>query len=91
MVLHERGGLFKELRRGISNLSQTQLHPNTVFQTALPTILKTPPEFFENVVDVLRGNARLVCEILRKARGLHVIEPQGALYAMVTTRSRLCF
>jgi tyrosine aminotransferase len=76
-------GLFKELRRGISNLSQTQLHPNTVFQTALPEILKTPPEFFESVVKVLRGNAKVVCEILENAPGLKVIEPQGALYAMV--------
>ena len=76
-------GLFKELRRGISNLSQTQLHPNTVFQTALPEILKTPPEFFESVVKVLRGNAKVVCEILENAVGLKVIEPQGALYAMV--------
>jgi tyrosine aminotransferase len=76
-------GLFTELRRGISNLSQTQLHPNTVFQTALPEILKTPPEFFDGVVQVLKGNARLVCDILGKAIGLRVIEPQGAMYAMV--------
>lgn len=83
VVLHERQGLFTQLRRGISNLSQTQLHPNTVFQTALPTILKTPKEFFEGVVEVLRGNAKLVVEILGNAKGLTVIEPQGALYAMV--------
>ena len=83
VVLHERGGVFKDVRRGLGNLSQVQLHPNTVFQTALPKILETPQEFFDGVVDVLRSNARLVTEELSKAPGLHVIEPQGALYAMV--------
>jgi len=83
VVLHERGGVFKDVRRGLGNLSQVQLHPNTVFQTALPKILETPKEFFEGVVDVLKSNARLVVEELSKAPGLHVIEPQGALYAMV--------
>jgi tyrosine aminotransferase len=83
VVLHERGGLFKELRRGISNLSQTQLHPNTVFQQALPEILNTPKEFFDGVVEVLKTNARLISEKLEKAPGLKVIEPQGAMYTMV--------
>lgn len=83
MVLHERGGLFTEVRRGLGNLSQVQLHPNTVFQSALPTILETPKEFFDGVVEELRGNAKVIVEELAKAPGLHVIEPQGALYAMV--------
>jgi tyrosine aminotransferase len=83
VVLHDRGGVFKQIRRGIANLSQTQLHPNTVFQTALPTILQTPQSFFDGVVDVLRGNAKLIVEGLSLAPGLHVVEPQGALYAMV--------
>ena len=83
VVLHERGGLFKELRRGISNLTQTQLHPNTVFQQALPEILETPQGFFDGVVDVLKTNARLISEKLAKAPGLKVIEPQGAMYSMV--------
>jgi len=83
VVLHERGGVFKEVRRGLGNLSQVQLHPNTVFQTALPTILDTPQEFFDKVVEELKGNAKLLVVELAKAPGLHVIEPQGALYAMV--------
>jgi tyrosine aminotransferase len=83
VVMHERGGVFKEVRRGIANLSQVQLHPNTVFQMALPKILDTPQDFFDGVVDVLKANARLVTEELSQAQGLHVIEPQGALYAMV--------
>jgi len=87
VVLHERGGVFKEVRRGLGNLSQVQLHPNTVFQAALPTILDTPQEFFDNVVEELKGNAKLIVDELAKAPGLHVIEPQGALYAMVSPRN----
>ena len=83
VVLHDRGATFKELRRGISNLSQTQLHPNTVFQQALPEILKTPQVFFDGVVEVLKTNARLLSEKLAKTPGLKVIEPQGAMYCMV--------
>jgi tyrosine aminotransferase len=83
VVLHERGGVFKDIRRGLANLSQVQLHPNTVFQTALPEILETPQTFFDGVVEELRENAKVVVDELARAPGLHVIEPQGALYAMV--------
>ena len=83
VVLHERSGLFKDIRRGVANLTQTQLHPNTVFQTALPTILKTPQSFFDDIVKILKSNAKLITEGLSDAPGLHVIEPQGAMYAMV--------
>jgi tyrosine aminotransferase len=84
VVLHERGGLFKQLRRGLTNLSQTQLPPSTVLQTALPTILKTTPQsFFDGLVEELKGNAKLLVNELDRAPGLHVVEPQGALYAMV--------
>jgi tyrosine aminotransferase len=83
VVLHERAGLFKSVRRGLGNLSQTQLAPNTVFQTALPTILKTPQSFFDQVVQQLKYNARVLLDGLAYAPGLHIIEPQGALYAMV--------
>ena len=84
LVLHERGGVFESVRRGLGNLSQVQLHPNTVFQTALPTILETPQRFFDEVVDELKGNTKVVVDELARAPGLHVIEPQGALYAMVS-------
>jgi tyrosine aminotransferase len=85
VVLHERGGVFNEIRRGLANLSQVQLHPNTVFQMALPEILKTPQSFFDGTVNELKANARLISDELSHAPGLHVIEPQGALYAMVGT------
>ena len=85
VVLHDRDEVFKDVRRGLVNLSQVQLHPSTVFQAALPAILNTPQEFFDGVVDELKGNAKVVMEELSKAPGLHVIEPQGALYAMVCT------
>jgi len=76
--------VFESVRRGLGNLSQVQLHPNTVFQTALPTILETPQRFFDEVVDELKGNTKVVVDELARAPGLHVIEPQGALYAMVS-------
>lgn len=83
IVVHDRGDVFRDVRRGLSNLSQVQLHPNTVFQNALPRILETPDTFFDGVVEELRGNAKVVVDELKRAKGLHVIEPQGALYAMV--------
>ena len=83
VILHERAGAFKGVRRGLANLSQVQLHPNTVFQAALPTILKTPQSFFDSVVSELKLNAKLLVDELSRAPGLNVVEPQGALYAMV--------
>jgi tyrosine aminotransferase len=90
VVLHERNKVFQEIRRGLGNLSQVQLHPNTVFQHALPRILETPQEFFDGVVKELKGNAKVIVDGLARAPGLHVIEPQGALYAMVFIWKRMC-
>jgi tyrosine aminotransferase len=82
-ILYDRNGAFTSVRRGMANLSQVQLHPNTVLQSALPEILKTPKEFFEGVNLELRTNAELIVNELNIAKGLKVVRPQGALYAMV--------
>ena len=88
-VFHERGGVFKDIRRGVGHLSQVQLHPNTVFQAALPGILDTPLDFLDDIVKELKGNAKVIVDGLSHAPGLRVTEPQGALYAMVNTLSTL--
>jgi len=89
VVLHDRDGAFKDVRRGIGNLTQTQLHPNTLFQASLPKIFKTPQSFFDGVVKELKKNAQVVNDELGKAPGLKVVEPQGALYAMVSLIQKL--
>lgn len=88
-IFHERGGVFKDVRRGVNLLTQIQLHPNTVFQAALPKILDTPQELLDEIVEELKRNAKVVVSGLSQAPGLRVTEPQGAFYVMVSSISAL--
>lgn len=82
-VFHDRGGVFKDVRRGVGNLSQIELHPNSLIQAALPKILAVPRDYLDDVVEELKQNAKIVMEGLATAPGLRVSEPQGAMYAIV--------
>lgn len=52
LIIHDRHEIFgKEVRKGLANLSQRILGPNTIIQRALPAILKnTPQYFFDDVI-----------------------------------------
>lgn len=52
LIIHDRNNIFgKEVRKGLTNLSNRILGPNTVIQRALPSILlNTPQSFFDEVL-----------------------------------------
>lgn len=55
VIIHDRQGIFgKQVRKGLANLSQRILGPNTIVQRALPAILKnTPQHFFDSVINFI--------------------------------------
>lgn len=52
IIIHDRQNvLAKEVRKGLANLSQKIVGPNTIIQRALPSILRlTPQIFFDDVI-----------------------------------------
>jgi tyrosine aminotransferase len=83
LFFHDRGGAFKSVRGGVRNLSQVDLHPNSIIQAALPQILQTPEEYFDSIRAELKRNAMIMGKGLADATGLHFNGPQGSLYAWV--------
>ncbi len=60
------------------------LGPNSLVQGALPYILEnTPQSYFDDVMNILSENAKIVYEALSKLPGIKPIKPSGAMYLMV--------
>ncbi|ETN64518.1 tyrosine aminotransferase [Anopheles darlingi] len=84
IIVHDRGNVLEEVRRGLANLSVRILGSNTIIQRALPAILQnTPPEFFEDLVATLHRHAEVAYKSIKQIRGLNPIMPGGAMYMMV--------
>ncbi|EAA06243.4 tyrosine aminotransferase [Anopheles arabiensis] len=84
IIVHDRDGVFGEVRRGLANLSVRILGSNTLVQRALPAILdNTPNDFFDDLVATLHRHAELAYKGIKQIRGLNPIMPGGAMYMMV--------
>ncbi|KAK2170498.1 hypothetical protein NP493_1149g00075 [Ridgeia piscesae] len=85
VTIHDRHGVFeKEVRAGLTGLSQRTLGPNTLVQGALAKILtQTPSHFFDSTLQAIHRNARICFEALSNVCGLRPVMPQGAMYMMV--------
>ncbi|ELU03237.1 hypothetical protein CAPTEDRAFT_162073 [Capitella teleta] len=85
LTIHDRHDAFKnEIRPGLLALTTRILGPNTLIQGALETILtKTPQEFFDSTIAVVKANADIAFEALSKIPGLKPVMPSGAMYMMV--------
>uniref|UniRef100_A0A182KC84 Tyrosine aminotransferase n=1 Tax=Anopheles christyi TaxID=43041 RepID=A0A182KC84_9DIPT len=84
IIVHDREGVFSEVRRGLANLSVRILGSNTLVQRALPAILdNTPNDFFDDLVATLHRHAELAYKGVKQIRGLNPIMPGGAMYMMV--------
>ncbi|KAJ9071444.1 hypothetical protein DSO57_1036794 [Entomophthora muscae] len=83
-LIHSRNGSLDKLRTAMISLSQLIIGANTLVQSALPDILlNTPESFYEETILQLEQNVKLSRDILSEIPGLHVVEPQGAMYMMV--------
>ncbi|KAI8089041.1 tyrosine aminotransferase [Halteromyces radiatus] len=84
IVVHDRNGIFDQVREGLLNLSQVILGPNSVIQAALPDILhETPQKFYDDTIEQLEKNTKLSMDAVSKIPGLNPVQPQGAMYMMV--------
>jgi len=92
VLVHDRQGLFEEVRSGLFRMSQLILGANSLIQSALPALL-TPAEgsadhaalqaFKADTMHQLYGNACIVAEGLAAIKGVTPIVPQGAMYVMI--------
>lgn len=93
IVVHDKGtGRLTELKKGIISLTQIVLGANSLIQSAIPRVL-TPAagsedklkmdEFKTNYMSVLDANAKLCVSLGETCPELTVIEPDGAMYAMI--------
>ena len=84
ILIHDRHNKFRFVRKGLKNLSQRILGPNSVCQSAVPKILKnTPKEFYREVVTTIEKNAKNAFKMLKDCPGLKPIMPSGAMYMMI--------
>jgi len=84
IIIHDRNNSFKELRPGLTALTQLILGANSLVQAILPNILhNTPPEFFVNTNKTLEENAEYGYHRISQIPGLKPIRAQGAMYQMV--------
>ena len=92
VMVHDRNGLFEDVRKGLADLTTIILGANTIVQSAIPSIL-TPVEgseaeksikaFSDRYLKILGDNAKFTTERLGKIEGLNVVVPSGAMYVMV--------
>jgi tyrosine aminotransferase len=92
VLLHDRNGLFKEVRQGLADLTTIVLGANSIVQSAVAAILtpkagsdaeKSIKAFSERYLGILCDNAKFTTERLGAIDGLNVVVPNGAMYVMV--------
>ncbi|XP_053698459.1 tyrosine aminotransferase [Sabethes cyaneus] len=84
IVIHDRDNVFREVRKGLANLSARILGANTMVQGALPDILNnTPSAFYDDLVSTLYRHAEMAYKAIKPIRGLRPIMPGGAMYMMI--------
>lgn len=84
LVLHDRHERFGHVRKGLMDLSTLTLGPTSVVQSIVPALLeKTPEQYYKDVINQLEDNVKVIKDHLSNTPGLHLIEPQGAMYVMV--------
>jgi len=84
LVLHDRHNRFQHVRKGLMDLSTLTLGPTSLIQSVVPELVeKTPNNFYKEVLEQLEENVKVIKHHLSNTPGLHLIEPQGAMYVMV--------
>eukprot|EP00494_Astrolonche_serrata_P001546 UN01552 len=84
IVMHDPENKLKEVRGGLTSLTQVILGANSLCQAAIPDILnKTPVSFYRNL-NITLGHAANICyQGFSEIDELRPVKPQGAMYLMV--------
>jgi len=85
IIIHDRNDIFKDLRKGLSNMSMRILGANTMVQGALPSILaNTPQTFYDEILRKIHRAAFTAYDLIKNnCRGFKPIMPEGAMYMMI--------
>jgi tyrosine aminotransferase len=85
IIIHDRMNQFIHLREAMNTLTQVLLGCNTLIQAAIPELLHhTEMNYYQQLMKTLETQAMYLYEKIDLIDGLKAIEPQGAMYLMVT-------
>jgi tyrosine aminotransferase len=86
IVAYDKQGVLAQggVLQGIKQLTQIIVGPNSLMQSALPTMIqRTPDVFYDETMDTLRQHAEFTVDRLSQVDCLTPVRPQGAMYVMV--------
>ncbi|WWC73240.1 tyrosine aminotransferase [Kwoniella pini CBS 10737] len=83
ICLHDPLGVASSLKKGIQCWGNRFMGPNSLIQAALPTILATEPEWYDQVLSKIEVLAKIVHKGVSDAPGLSATFPSGAMYSFV--------
>ncbi|KAK4687061.1 tyrosine aminotransferase, partial [Tremellales sp. Uapishka_1] len=83
VALHDPLGVASAIKDGMAVWGNRIMGPNSLVQAALPGILATEPEWFQEVTRKIELNSITVFEAVQSIPGLSTTMPQGALYMLV--------
>lgn len=93
LIVHDRSSTLDRVRQGFFRLSQLTFCPNSLAQSIVPDLLTPIPgsmeeqslmEFKKSYYSTLEHNAEFTVRAFKNVPGLEVVQPQGAMYAMVS-------
>eukprot|EP01095_Lingulamoeba_sp_RSL-Kostka_P001239 TRINITY_DN11769_c0_g1_i1.p1 TRINITY_DN11769_c0_g1~~TRINITY_DN11769_c0_g1_i1.p1 ORF type:complete len:423 (+),score=126.35 TRINITY_DN11769_c0_g1_i1:90-1358(+) len=83
VLIYDVDDLLSEVKKSLIKLSQVILGANSLVQAAIPTMINSPPEYYQNCLDILKHNANFIVEKAKNIYGLFPVVPKGAMYMMV--------
>jgi tyrosine aminotransferase len=90
-------GSIQAVKKGAQRLAQVVLGASRLAQVVIPAVLDPPnvadvaaiAQWKENFYTKVENQAALLCGLLKECQGLEVIQPRGAMYAMVKIHTHL--
>jgi tyrosine aminotransferase len=92
VLIHNKGGVFDEVKEGLFDMSQLTLGASSLVQSAVPSIMDPAAgseeaasleQFTKDTNATLEDHAEFTVERLSGLPGLQVVVPQGAMYVMI--------
>ncbi|WWC97693.1 tyrosine aminotransferase [Kwoniella sp. B9012] len=83
LCLHDPLGIASSIKNGMQCWGNRFMGPNSLIQAALPTILATEPEWYDEVINKIEALAKIVYQGVSDAPGLSTNCPSGAMYSFV--------
>ncbi|WVW79052.1 tyrosine aminotransferase [Kwoniella bestiolae CBS 10118] len=83
LCLHDPLGVASSIKSGMQCWGNRFMGPNSLIQSALPSILATEPEWYDEVINKIELLAKIVYQGISDAPGLSTTFPSGAMYSFV--------